>query len=806
VNVPSPKGERPLRRTPLSWLLWISAALLVAAAAAGYLVLRASLPRLEGEVSLGGLESPVAVERDAAGVPVIRGASRIDVARATGYVHAQDRWFQMDLLRRGGAGELAALLGPALVERDRAIRRHQFRKRAREVLEQLEPRDRALLEAYAEGVNAALADNGARPFEYILLGAEPEPWWAEDSLLAVFAQWIDLQGLDDIFEQQNGRLTATLPAPLVRFLIEPDPAWEAPLDASRLEPPPLPTADEYDLRKVDRRLFDRIESLKASMPGIARADDPAHAAGSNNWALSGARTAGGGALLANDMHLRLRVPNVWYRARLVVAGAGIDVCGVTLPGVPAVVAGSNGHVAWGFTNSYGDFQDLVAIERAPGNADAYLTADGPRAFEQDIERIEVAGAATILLPVRRTMWGPVVARDGNGHELALAWTAHGPGTTDLGLLALERARDLDAATAILAGAAMPAQNALIADRSGRIGWVLSGRLPVRSGFDPRLPEPWHAPDVGWQGWHPREASPQLLDPPAGIAWSANARVVGGDTYERIGDGGFAPAARSRQIRARLAGIEAAMPADLLAIQLDDRAVYLSHWQPLFVAALARVGAAEAAGLVRNWSGHAAVDDPGFRLVREFERRVVERSFAMLAIEAAARWPSFPWQAPQRFTETAWRLLRERPVHLLDPRFSSWDAWLDDVASEVVATLPPGCTAIARCPWGRVNTAAIRHPISLARPMLAGWLDMAAEPLPGDWSTPRVQSPAFGASVRFVVSPGREAEGFFHMPGGQSGHPLSPFYRAGHDAWVRGEPTPFLPGEARHELRLVPAKH
>lgn len=789
----------------LAWVLGGLAAIALVAVAAAWSCLRASLPQLEGEAALAGVSAPVAIVRDAAGVPVIRGATRSDVARATGYAHAQDRLFQMDLLRRVGAGELAALLGPGLVERDRRIRVHQFRKRARATLGALAPAEQSLLQAYADGVNAARAAMRARPFEYFVLGAEPGPWLAEDSLLVVYAQWIDLQGLSDLDEQRNGRLAKALPAEVVNLLTQPDPAFEAPLDGSRLEAPPLPAPRSYDLRGLDRGLFERIDRRRAARLRVAGAPEPAPV-GSNNFAVSGGRADGGGAWLANDMHLRLRVPNTWYRARLVVAGAGIDVTGVTLPGVPAIVAGSNGRVAWGFTNSYGDFQDLVAIETVPGDRARYLTADGVRAFARDAERIEVAGQAPETLIVRRTVWGPVIGWDGAGRPLALAWTAHRDGATDLAVMGLEQARNLDEAAAIAAGAGMPGQNVMIADADGRIGWVLSGRLPRRMHIDATQPSPWHAEGAGWEGWLAREESPRLLDPPQGYAWSANARVVGGEAFARIGDGGFAPAARARQIRARLEPLGQARPADLLAIQLDDRADYLANWQPVLLAALRRAQLAAEAQQVAAWSSHAAVDDPGYLLLRQFERRVADRAFTMLAAPAVDRWPQFDWSPPQRFTETAWRLINERPPHLLDPRFADWDAWLAEVAAEAVRERPASCPDAAPCPWGRVNTAAIRHPLSVALPALGWLLDMPSEPLPGDWSVPRVQSPDFGASERFAVSPGREAAGYFHMPGGQSGHPLSPFYRAGHDAWVRGEPTPFLPGEARYVLRLVPAPH
>ena len=302
---------------------------------------------------------------------------------------------------------------------------------------------------------------------------------------------------------------------------------------------------------------------------------------------------------------------------------------------------------------------------------------------------------------------------------------------------------------------------------------------------------------------PQAESPRLLDPPQGFAWSANARVVGGEAYARIGDGDYAPAARARQIRDRLASLPSATPADMLAIQLDDRAEFAAHWQPILEQALRRAGETEAARLVAGWSGHAAVDDPGYRLVREFERNVSARAFEALAAPAIARWPDFRWRAPQRFTDVARRLVEARPLNLLDPRFADWDAWLADVAKNTAGDLPKQCADLASCTWGKVNVAEIRHPISQAVPLLSGFLDMPAEPLPGDWSMPRVQTPDSGASERFSVSPGRESEGYLHMPGGQSGHPLSPFYRAGHADWVEGRATPFLPGATAHVLKLAP---
>ncbi|HEU5468122.1 MAG TPA: penicillin acylase family protein [Steroidobacteraceae bacterium] len=795
--------SRPARI--LAWALGVAAALAVAAVAAVWLTLRASLPGIEGERRLAGLSAPVTIERDAAGVPVIRGATRADVARATGFAHAQDRLFQMDTLRRTGAGELAAVFGAGAVELDRRIRRHQFRQRAQEALAALDPGERALLEAYAGGVNAGIASLQARPFEYLLLGQAPEPWLAEDCILVVHAMWIDLQGLVAARDElRRDRLAAALPEAAYRFVVEPEPTADAALDGSRLPQAPMPTAEEFDLRKLDRALFERVEREREKrMQSALETGGRRLVLGSNNWAVAGPRARRDGALLANDMHLGLNVPNIWYRARLVVEPEGLDVSGVSLPGVPLIVAGSNRHVAWGFTNSYGDFQDVIRLESGP-DADSYLTPAGPRRFELEKETLLVAGGEPETHVVRKTIWGPVIDEDdAEGHELAVAWTAHRPGATDMELLRLERARDLDAAAAIIGGAGMPAQNVMIADEHGRIGWVLSGRLPRRQGIDPSRPSAWHTEGSGWHGWILRAESPRLLDPPQGYAWSANARVAGGAAFALIGDGDYASAARARQIRDRLAALELASVGDMLGIQLDDRADYAALWQPLFRQALARAGEVEAERLVAGWSGRAAIKDAGYRLLRDFEQKVTARAFETIAAEAIARWPDFRWQTPEPFGEVALRLVQERPVNLLDPRFADWDAWLSDVATDTVRDLPEQCADLASCTWGKANSLAMQHPISQAVPALSRFLDMPSVPLPGDWSTPRAQGPGFGASERFAVSPGREEEGYLHMPGGQSGHPLSPFYRAGHDDWAEGRPSPFLPGPAKHVLKLLP---
>ncbi|MFO0335388.1 MAG: penicillin acylase family protein [Pseudomonadota bacterium] len=777
-------------------------ALLVAAVVATGTVLRTSLPPLDGRVVAAGLAAPATLERDVRGSVTLTAATRADLAYALGYAHAQDRWFQMDLLRRAAAGELAALLGPATLDADRDLRVHRFRAVAREALAKAPAEDRAVVDAYARGANAGLASLGTHPWEYWLLRATPEPWAPEDSLLVIFAMFVDLQRGDQRHERQRGLFADTLPPAVAQFLYAPAPEWDAALDGTTSAPPRVPTADEYDLRRLGSLEF-------APPPYAARERSPL---GSNNWAIAGRRTASGTAMVVNDMHLGLRVPNTWYHARLrqVAAGATVvDVTGVTLPGAPALVAGSTGRIAWAFTNSYADFADFVIVEPDPTDARRYLAADGPQPYATVRETIEVSGAAPVELEVRSTRWGPIVGEDHRGRPLALAWTAHRPEAVNLELMRLETAPDLDAALASAARAGIPGQNFVVGDASGRIAWTVIGRLPARRG-DGAVPRPSTAPDVGFDGWLAPERRPTLVDPADGQIWTANSRVVGGEALAVLGDGGYDRGARSRQIAdgLRAAG-DAQGTAEALRVLLDDRALFLARWKDLLVALLDERAAgenaarAEARRLLAAWTGRAAVDDPAYRLVRTFRSEVQRRAFYALVAPARTAAPQLRLRIPPSFEGPLWRLVAEQPAHLLPPGHADWRAFLLASLDGALDTLGEQCPQLDTCTWGAWNTTRIAHPLSAALPFVDRWLDMPATALPGDNDMPRVQGRSFGASERFAILVGREGESVFHMPGGQSGHPLSPFHRSWHAAWERGEATPFLPGAGVHRLELTP---
>jgi penicillin amidase len=770
-----------------------------------WLVLRASLPILDGHEARTGVHADVSVDRDADGVPTITAENRNDLAFALGYLHAQDRFFQMDLLRRAAAGELAALLGPTLLSADRELRRHRFRDVARTAVANLDAPTRAVVDAYVTGANTGLRALRARPFEYWLLGVQPKPWTAEDTLLCGHAMFLQLQDSTGHLQLQRALLRATLPPPLWRFIEAGAPEWDASIDGSGSEPPHIPTPDETDLRSLGALPVKPPETL-------ARLLDPP---GSNNWAVAGSRTSHGAALVANDTHFGLRVPTTWYRARLVETSAdGFDEVGVTLPGTPSLVIGSNGHIAWGFTNSYGEYSKVVRLVPVPGDPDAYATAAGIQKLRYVDEIIEVKGAPSEHVKLAVTPWGPVMGTDWQNRPYVLDWVAHDPSAVNLSILALEHVHSAAEALRAAGGFGIPGQNFVVGDADGHIGWTIAGRLPRHGDVPPGLPQLSTDPAVGFEGWVSPGEQPQLLDPPEGLLWSANAQVVGGDSARLIGDDGMDRGARAAQIHADLrAAPRPLSPLDSLAIQLDDRAVFLERWRALLAQVIERAqvqgdpSAARARDVLARWSGHAAPDDPAYRLTSVFRHEVETRVFYMLAAPARREARDFDFEIPPSFEGPLWRLVESRPPHLLANAYASWDALLAEalIAAE---RMPQQCATehldLLSCTWGRVNAVRVAHPLSAALPLLHAFLDMPTVELPGArHDMPRIQSPDFGASERFSVSPGHEKDAYLHMPGGESGHPLSPFYRAGFDAWAQGRPTPFLPGPRAHELMLGP---
>lgn len=407
-----------------------------------------------------------------------------------------------------------------------------------------------------------------------------------------------------------------------------------------------------------------------------------------------------------------------------------------------------------------------------------------------------------------TRWGPILAQDTDGTPLALAWIGDLPRGYNLGVMQLEHAVSVNAALDLAPSLGMPPQNLLAADSAGNIGWTITGNsIPLRSGFDPLLPADWSRPDTGWLGWAAPAQYPRIENPADGRLWTANNRTVDGAALALLGEGGHDLGARAQQIRDGLRARSSFAAGNLLDIQLDHRALLLVRWQRLLQDALAGTTdpqLAQLRQLTASWRGRAAADSVDYRLVRAFRDKVHEAVLAPFAAEVSERYKDFSWPRPSHTEAAVWAMVRDRPMHLLDPRYADWNALLQDAARQVVDELGKQPGGLAARSWGEINRTGVRHPLSRALPSFAGrWLDMPDEPLPGDDNMPRVARPGFGASERLDVAPGHEAQGILELPGGQSDNPLSPYYGAGHADWVNGRPTPLLPGPDQHVLTLRP---
>ena len=775
-------------------------ALIVLAIAVAWLAVRASLPQLDGAIRVDGVNSPTTIVRDDSGIPTITASTRADLAFATGFAHGQDRFFQMDLIRRQAAGELSELFGGVALDTDKRHRFHRFRSLAQSVVERESAENLEVIEAYAAGVNAGRDSLGARPFEYMILQKNPQDWLAEDSLLVVYAMYMQLNDSRARKDVRRGYAHRVLPPEVYTWLYPDGSSWDVPLMGAARSVAPYPLSHEYSVRDWDGEASPTNEKGRPPLDG------------SNNWAVSGALTTTGRALVSNDMHLGLSTPNIYYQARLVRTGIDpFSVTGVTLPGAPFVVAGSNGHIAWGYTNSYGDWSDAVIIK--PGDAPGtYRTPEGDLPFVTHSELINVAGAESVEFEIRETIWGPVDETvDYPDGEIAVSWIAHKAEALNLNIMKLETATSVNAALDIANTVGMPPQNFVTGDAGGNIAWTIAGQIPIKADFDPMVPADW-SEQHGWTGWLSPSEYPRVVNPASGRIWSANSRVVDGESLQIIGDGGYDLAARANQIRDALFARDTFEPVDMLAIQYDDRAVFLSSWRDLLLDVLDSEAVGDDADLleyrrlVEEWIPRAAPESVGYRLVRAFRFEVRERVFTgLMAPVREAYDESVNLRISNQFEAPLWQLVNQQPLHLLPGNYESWDALMVAAVRENIAWFEHNYEGpLADRNWGEKNIMAIQHPMSRAIPFLSDWLDMPHVAVGGDSNLPRAQGTNFGASERFSVSPGDEEHGLMHMPTGQSGHPMSDFYRKGHEDWLHGRPSPFLPGDPAYTLTLVPA--
>jgi penicillin amidase len=422
------------------------------------------------------------------------------------------------------------------------------------------------------------------------------------------------------------------------------------------------------------------------------------------------------------------------------------------------------------------------------------------------EEIRIHGEPSVLLAVRSASRGLLLVAQPEAHRCWFAhWLATVPQATNFNLQNMETATAVDEVLALAPSIGIPHQNLIVGDRKGHIAWTIFGRIPLDAG----------AARLSGDGpWTSALEHPHLSDPASGRLWTANARpiedarfeaLLGGD--EALFGGGYDLGARAHQIADDLAALQApAMPADMLRVQLDDRALFLARWRALIVELLDAEALrnhprrAEFKRWVADWNARASIDSVGYRLVREFRDQTERAVWRMIIRGLGINNDALP---PEQFEQALWDLVSTRPPDKLAGGYGSWRELLLREIDAAISELTERCGELARCPWGARHLVRIRHPLSGALPYLARFFDMPTLELPGDHNMPRVQDGAFGASERFSVSPGHEEEGYLHIPGGQSGHPLSPYYRAGFSAWADGKPLPFLPGSVQHRLLLQP---
>jgi penicillin amidase len=776
---------------------WLVAAVVTLAllAPAVYALLAASLPRRAGEAELPGLAAPLDIAFDAHAIPTIHAQSFLDSLRAQGYLHAQERFFQMDLLRRSAAGELAALFGERALAADRGQRPFEHRQLAHELLETLPAEQRAWLAAYAEGVNAGLADLGARPPEYWLLGAAPRPWLTQDSLL-VFLTFYTMLSNNDAYERGQGPMHAVLPAALYDFLTPSTSRFDRPLLGATPDdrtggytPLPIPPADAVDLRQ-------RLAPAPSPSP---RVDPPLLGPASNQWAIAAHRGARGQAIVANDPHLSLRLPNIFYRVELEWPGGAVR--GVSIPGLPGVLIGANDQVAWGATVSNADQSDWVIVEIDAHDPARYRTPDGFLPFTARSAEIEVAGRASERLEWRLTRWGPVVDEDWLGRPLALHATWREPGGLDVDVLGLAQARDVASASTILADWAGPSLNWVLADRAGEIGWVVNGPLPRRVGFDGSRPE---SLADGTRGWRGSLAAPRRVGGDDGALFTANNRTLAREQADAVSRMWMRPL-RAQRIDELLAARRTFDERDFLAMQLDTHAagyeqirqvvletVPSDEREPLLARARAHVEA---------WNGRADVDQPGFRILHAYYRTLLERALEPLLAPAADVDPAFVYRWPLA-DEALRRLLDERPLHLLTREHTSWPAFLRRVLLDTLQAIDRDSQGIDAA-WGDINRLTVEHPFAGALGPFGRWLSLTPAPLAGSMVSLRVTAPGYGAVLRMAVAPGEPAAGVLQLAGGQSGHFLSAQFRDLQSDWLDGTPTPFLAGAPVGRVVLTP---
>jgi penicillin amidase len=788
--------------------------LLVIGGVLGVITVRRSFPQTDGTLSVPGLQSTVEVYRDPLGVPHIYASSVHDLFFAQGFVSAQDRFWQMDFWRHIGSARLSELFGESQLDTDRFLRTLGWARVARQELELATPETMEILNAYSEGVNAYLADHSGPDLslEYVVLGLtnpdyQVEPWEPLHTLTWAKVMAWDLRGNMDE-EIERAQLVTQLGLDRTHELFP-----DYPADGSYILPdPPFASTSLATTSPVAlSSLHERIAALDALTGG----GDPG--LGSNNWALSASKTTTGAPIVANDPHLGIQMPGIWYQiglhCRPVVDDCPFNVAGVSFAGVPGVVVGHNTDLAWGVTNLGPDVMDLYIERINPDNANQYEVNGEWVDMTSVEETILVAGGDPITQIVRYTRHGPVISdtyEDATNlasatalqmpepFAISLRWTALEPGRLIQSVVDYNRARTLEEFREALRNFNVPAQNFVIADREGNIAYQMPGDVPIRAQGDGWLPVPGWNNDFEWTGYIPFDQLPWSLNPPQGYIVTANQAVVGPDyphLITRDWDYGY----RARRLNALFQGQPAFSPQDIQAIQTDNQNPMGPIYVPLVRDLTVSEGAArQAQSLVTAWDFQNEASSSGAAVFNAFFRHLVLRTLAdqipdrlpgadraFIFLESLSDQPTSPW-----WDDVSTSGIEDRTAILT--------AAFEDAVSEVAGLSGNDPSSWS---WGELHLATFRNQTfgeSGIAPIEA-LFNRGGFPSGGggsivnatNWRFGEGYAVTSGPSMRMIQDLSDWDRSFLIHTTGESGHAFHPHYIDMAPTWSHEEYAPFL---------------
>lgn len=804
VELEEEKRRHPVLRFFVGFVI-----LLIIALAAGVLsgawwlrhAMRDSLPQLDGQLRLPGLSAAVTVRRDQHGVPHMEAATLDDLFEAQGYVTAQDRLWQMDMARRSAAGELAELLGKKLVEHDRVQRVLQMRATAERMTASLSERDRRFFEDYARGVNAYIDSQREHlPAEFRLLMYKPKPWQPVDSVLIGLSM---VQTLDEHWQDKLGReKIETRLGPTLAADLYPTGSWR---DHPPTVTPPDLTAPQQNIPDVP------LDESQSSLHDLLHLREVIHGTaavchecipGSNEWVISGTHTASGKPLLSNDMHLDHGIPDIWYEVDL--KSGNFHAAGVTIAGVPFVIAGRNDHIAWGYTSLYGDTQD-VYVEQT-NNQNEYLGAAGWHSFEHTTETIHVRGSSDVTVDVERTDHGIVLnpLLPDEKRTLSLRWVAYDSKAFSIPLFDLDSATDWQSFRQAMSTWWAPTLNVVYADDQGHIGYQAVGYIPNRPTGIKGTPiaDTQHE----WQGFVPFDQMPSTFDPANGILATANSRVTP-DNYPYQLTLEWASPYRNERIWKWLSGKDKLTPADMLTLQTDVYSELDQEYAQRFAYAIDHAHKTDArlrqaADLLRTWDGVVGIDSAPAAIVAAAKHVFWQM---LLQPKLGDDWRAYEW-AESAFAQE--EIIMHAPAQWLPKEYATWD---DFLAACVSRGLVEGRAPSDLREWryGYAHPVEIEHPLYGLLPWFKKWTGTGAQPQSGDTSTVKQVGRTFGPSQRFTMDWSNIDGATENMVMGESGDPLSPHYRDQWTYWYSGTtfPLPFtdtaVETSTAHTLRLLP---